>query len=228
MRKVIGVTVVVLMIVIAGIFLIDEKNVDTDITKEKTKVGFVLIGTCDDKSYSQSHYEGMQKTAQRLNLDVIYKECVPTDGQSKEIMQELITEGCEIIVCSSYDYGEEIHMSKLMLVLGNGFTIDLIHQIEKEKEVNTVNLFYDGDIVEWPDGTKEKGFLSYRNCKNLWNLGARPKMDREKAQELIEDIISCANTLPQKMLVGTGEKDNIYIKDKELKEEFKRRLAGEK
>jgi len=102
-------------------------------------------------------------------------------------------------------------MSKLMLVLGNGFTIDLIHQIEKEKEVNTVNLFYDGDIVEWPDGTKEKGFLSYRNCKNLWNLGARPKMDREKAQELIEDIISCANTLPQKMLVGTGEKDNIYI-----------------
>jgi len=108
MRKVIGVTVVVLMIVIAGIFLIDEKNVDTDITKEKTKVGFVLIGTCDDKSYSQSHYEGMQKTAQRLNLDVIYKECVPTDGQSKEIMQELITEGCEIIVCSSYDYGEEI------------------------------------------------------------------------------------------------------------------------
>ena len=56
MRKVISVTVVVLLIVIAGIFLINSKKENTDVTKEKTKVGFILIGTCDDKSYSQSHY----------------------------------------------------------------------------------------------------------------------------------------------------------------------------
>ena len=108
MKKVISVTVVVLLIAVAGIFLINGKKEDTDVTKEKTKVGFVLIGTCDDGSYSQSHYEGMQKTAQKLNLDVIYRECVPTDAQSKEVMEKLIEEGCEIIICSSYDYGEEI------------------------------------------------------------------------------------------------------------------------
>lgn len=108
MRKIISVTVIVLLIAVAGIFLINAKNEDTDVTKEKTKVGFILIGTRDDKSYSQSHYEGMQKTAEKLNLDVIYRECVPTDAQSKEVMENLIAEGCKIIICSSYDYGEEI------------------------------------------------------------------------------------------------------------------------
>ena len=108
MKKIISVTAIVLLIAVAGIFLINAKNEDTDVTKEKTKVGFVLIGSCDDKSYSQSHYEGMQKTAEKLNLDVIYRECVPTDAQSKEVMEKLIEEGCKIIICSSYDYGEEI------------------------------------------------------------------------------------------------------------------------
>ena len=107
MRRIIGVTAVVLLIVVAGIFMINAKNEDTDVTKEKTKVGFVLIGTCDDKSYSQSHYEGMQKTAEKLNLDVLYRECVPTDAQSKEVMEKLIEEGCKIIICSSYDYGRD-------------------------------------------------------------------------------------------------------------------------
>lgn len=102
-------------------------------------------------------------------------------------------------------------MSRLVLLLGNGFTIDLIQQIEKRNSINTVNLFYDGDIVEWPDGMGEKGFLSYKNCRNLWNLGARPKMDNDKAYDLIEDIISCANTLTKTMLIGNYGKDNIYI-----------------
>lgn len=108
MRKVIGVTAFVLLIVVVGIFLINGKREDTDVTKEKTKVGFVLNGNCDDRSYSQSHYEGMQKTAQKLNLDVTYRESVPTDERSKEVMQELIDDGCKIIICNSYDYGEEI------------------------------------------------------------------------------------------------------------------------
>ena len=108
MKKIISVTAIVLLIAVAGIFLINEKNEDTDVTKEKTKVGFVLIGNCDDKSYSQSHYEGMKKTAVKLNLDVTYKEAVPTDERSKDVMKELIDDGCEIIVCSSFDYGEEI------------------------------------------------------------------------------------------------------------------------
>lgn len=108
MKKIAGVAAAVLLVAVVGIFLINAKKEDTDVTKKQTKVGFVLIGTCDDKSYSQSHYEGMQKTAEKLNLDVIYKESVPTDEEGKKVIQGLIDEGCEIIICSSYDYGEEI------------------------------------------------------------------------------------------------------------------------
>lgn len=108
MKKVLSVVAVIIAITVVGIFLINGQAEDTDITKKQTKVGFLLIGTCDDKSYSQSHYEGMKKTAVRLNLDVTYKEAVPTDERSKAVMQELIDDGCEIIVCSSFDYGEEI------------------------------------------------------------------------------------------------------------------------
>lgn len=106
MKKVVSVIVTILVIVVAGIFLISGKKENTDVTKEKTKVGMLLIGSCDDRSYNQSHYEGMEKTKETLNLSVIYKENVPTDVSAKLVMEELIAEGCEIIICDSYDYGK--------------------------------------------------------------------------------------------------------------------------
>lgn len=108
MRKVVCVTAIVLLVVVVGIFFISAKKEDTNITKEKTKVGVLLNGSCDDRSYSQSHYEGMQKTAKSLNLDVTYLENAPTDQRSKELMEGLIKDGCKIIICNSYDYGDEI------------------------------------------------------------------------------------------------------------------------
>lgn len=101
-------------------------------------------------------------------------------------------------------------MGKIVMVLGNGFTIDFIKYIHKEDVVNTANLFYDGDAVTWPDGSNSKGFLSYSHCKNLWNLGARPQMDKESAQEIIEEIISCANTLPRDR-IASDNINNIYV-----------------
>lgn len=108
MKKVASVIVIILTIVVVGIFLINGKKENTDVTRKQTKVGVLLIGSCDDKSYNQSHYEAMQKTAETLNLNVLYRECAPTDEGSKAVMEELIAEGCEIIICNSYDYGEWI------------------------------------------------------------------------------------------------------------------------
>ena len=105
MKKIVSVIVVILAIVIAGIFLIHDKEENTDVTKKKTKVGVLMIGSHDDKSFNQSHYEAMEKTAETLNLDVIYKEKVPTDENCKQVIDELIDTGCEIIICNSYDYG---------------------------------------------------------------------------------------------------------------------------
>ncbi|WP_288133775.1 hypothetical protein [Flavobacterium sp.] len=63
------------------------------------------------------------------------------------------------------------------ILLGNGFTIDLIDFFAKKKEIeiNVKNLFSNGELVPWP-GNDKPGFLSYRYCPNLWTLGARPNM----------------------------------------------------
>lgn len=100
-------------------------------------------------------------------------------------------------------------MSSLMIILGNGITIDLINRLKLTEQINTSNLFANGDIVEWPDGSREKGFLSYKNCRNLWNLGARPNLSQEESNCLIEDILSCANMLPSDM--KDQQENNIYL-----------------
>lgn len=109
MKKIVSVIVAVLVTLVVGILLINSRKEDTDVTKKHTKVGFVMIGSRDDKSYNQSHYDSMETTAGKLNLDVLYRESVPTDETSKEVMEELIEEGCEIVICNSYDYGEWIY-----------------------------------------------------------------------------------------------------------------------
>lgn len=105
-------------------------------------------------------------------------------------------------------------MKKLILLLGNGVTIDLFSKIKesnkKEYEnIDLVNLFAKGDTVNWPDGSQESGFLSYKYCPHLWNLGARPNMNLESASNLIEDIITCANMTSCTNVAFKDE--NIYI-----------------
>lgn len=100
----------------------------------------------------------------------------------------------------------------IVIVLGNGFSIDLIHKINKNRSINLSNLFANGDRVPWPgDGTP--GFLSYNHCPELWTLGARPNMDSESASKLIDDIITCANVSASSEHPAIhSDSSNVYIK----------------
>lgn len=101
-------------------------------------------------------------------------------------------------------------MKKLVLILGNGLTMDLLANLDSKKSnIDLTNLFSKGDTVMWPDGKQERGFLSYKHCPSLWNLGARPNMDKTAATELIEDIITCANMISSAN--ATPQEDNIYL-----------------
>lgn len=95
----------------------------------------------------------------------------------------------------------------VLIILGNGFSIDLMKVIGKSDEINLGNLFACGADVPWPE-TNASGFLSFQNCPNLWTLGARPYLDKDKALNIIEEVITCANILPQR----TEIKDKIYIR----------------
>lgn len=101
-------------------------------------------------------------------------------------------------------------MKKLILILGNGLTMDLLDRLDTKKDnIDLSNLFSKGDTVAWPDGKRERGFLSYKHCPSLWNLGARPNMDKTAATELIEDIITCANMVSSANAMP--QEDNLYL-----------------
>ncbi|WP_423379860.1 hypothetical protein [Burkholderia sp. LMG 32019] len=104
---------------------------------------------------------------------------------------------------------------RLLLIIGNGFTIDFLKHFDYHEKIDTSNLFRYGADVPWP-GDGSPGFLSYKYCPCLWNLGARPSMDTKEASDLIEEIITCANVygsaaFSSKQVNDRNNPKNIYI-----------------
>lgn len=96
-------------------------------------------------------------------------------------------------------------MENAYIVLGNGFSIDIIKKMKKDKEIDLNNLFRKGEYVIYPK-TKQKGFLSYKNTPDLWTLGARTYMENEESMQLITDVITCANVFNLSLEKKPGEK----------------------
>lgn len=104
---------IIMAVIIIGILLISGAEKETDVTKEKTKVGLILNDSCMDRTWGQSHYEGLLQSAQDLNLEIIYEENVPEDAACMGVMENMIEEGCRIIICDSLNYGDwELQMAQ--------------------------------------------------------------------------------------------------------------------
>lgn len=108
MRKVFVVAGIIITAIIVGIFVINIYEADTEVTKETTKVGVILNGSIDDHSWSQSHYEGLEKTAEELNLSVLYEENVNAE-EIPQIVDGFAEEGCKVIIANSFEFGENIN-----------------------------------------------------------------------------------------------------------------------
>ena len=107
MRKILILVGLVFVAAVAGILLIQDRGAETDITAKTTKVGLILSGNHDDRSFCQAHYDGLQSLQKELNLDIVCRENVP--GECYATIADLIKrEGCEIIVGVSYDYGNDM------------------------------------------------------------------------------------------------------------------------
>lgn len=106
MKKIVITILSFVCVIVAGIFWIRASQQETDVTKNQTKVGFILNGKVDDHSWGESHYNGMEISAKELNLNVMYKEDIPEDKNCIKTIEELIENGCKIIICNSFGYGE--------------------------------------------------------------------------------------------------------------------------
>lgn len=103
MKKIAIISGVIFIAIICGIIFINSSDKGE---KQKTKVGFILNGKITDKSWGEAHYIGMEKCKDKLDLEVIYKESIPVDKRSMKVMEELIEDGCDIIICNSVQYGK--------------------------------------------------------------------------------------------------------------------------
>lgn len=104
-------------------------------------------------------------------------------------------------------------MGNSYIVLGNGFSIDLVQKMGKTTEIDLANLFSKGEHVLYPK-TNNRGFLSRKYTPDLWNLGARTYMSYEDAMQLVTDVITCANVYNLSVEKRPNEErdsSNIYI-----------------
>ena len=107
MKKVFWIAGIIIIAIISGIFVITAHDTSTEVTEKTTKVGVVLNGGKEDRNWSQSHYEGLEKTASGLNLELIYRENVTPDAVER-VIDELVEAGSEIIVANSFEFGTGI------------------------------------------------------------------------------------------------------------------------
>jgi len=105
MKKIIIIMALIIMAIIAGIFLITYHKAEADVTETATKVGVIMNGSKTDRSWNQAHYEGLEKTAAELNLDITYKECV-TEDKVTEIINGFAKDNCKIIIAGSFEFGK--------------------------------------------------------------------------------------------------------------------------
>ena len=103
---------------------------------------------------------------------------------------------------------------KYLLILGNGFSVDLLSHLNQLSEVPLTNLIAYGDKLLWPQNNRN-AFISFRNTPNLWILGARPSNSSDKNNQIIENVITCANAYflkdPKTRGFGGPDKRRIYI-----------------
>ncbi len=105
MKKIIVIMSVIIAAIIIGIVLITYHKDEPDITETATRVGVIMNGSRTDRSWNQAHYEALCETAEKLNLDITYKESVIAEDVPG-IIDGFVDEGCEIVIACSFEYGE--------------------------------------------------------------------------------------------------------------------------
>ena len=105
-RLMLGITGIILAAVIIGMILIRDRNVETDVTSDITRVGLILTGSRNDNNFCQTHFDALINVGEKLNLQIICRENIPEDDSCAEAMDQLINkEGCRIVIAASFGYG---------------------------------------------------------------------------------------------------------------------------
>jgi len=100
--SVIGAACIVVVILLVIIFSGKEKD------QERVRVGVIMSGGVEETGWNGMHYNGLKQASDKLGIELLIKENVKEfTGQCIEEIENLIEQGAEMIILTSYNYSEE-------------------------------------------------------------------------------------------------------------------------
>lgn len=98
-------TLFVILLVILLVVLLGTGK--TSLRKEK--IGFLMTGAIGEEGWNGMHYDGVSKACSSLDVELLVKENIKEfTGACGPAVEELVSQGCGMIILSSYGYVEEV------------------------------------------------------------------------------------------------------------------------
>lgn len=82
---------------------------DIEVDERRATVGFIITGNVTSKGWNESNYSGIKKACENLNLELLVRDNIPENsGKCSSVVEDLISEGANIIVLMSFNYVTEV------------------------------------------------------------------------------------------------------------------------
>ena len=95
---------VILIVILAAVLLFTGKT-----SSKKEKIGFIMTGSIGEEGWNGMHYEGVSAACSNLEVELLVKENIKEfKGECTPAIEDLVKQGCKMIILSSYGYAEEV------------------------------------------------------------------------------------------------------------------------
>ena len=95
---------VILIVILAAVLLFTGKT-----SSKKEKIGFIMTGSIGEEGWNGMHYEGVSAACSNLEVELLVKENIKEfKGECAPAIEDLVKQGCKMIILSSYGYAEEV------------------------------------------------------------------------------------------------------------------------
>lgn len=102
-RKLLLIAFFILLAILFAILLFIGKA-----SSAKKKIGFIMTGSINEDGWNGMHYKGVSAACKKLDVELLIKENVREfQGECGPAIENLVDQGCELIILSSYGYPEE-------------------------------------------------------------------------------------------------------------------------
>ena len=96
--------IVLLVVILAAVLLFMGRS-----SSKKEKIGFIMTGSIGEEGWNGMHYEGVSAACKNLGVELYVKEnIIEFTGECGPAIEDLVKQGCKMIILSSYGYAEEV------------------------------------------------------------------------------------------------------------------------